>query len=181
MPSTTATTTTPAIIPTVKLSMRFEEPLWNAWSEHARRAGYEPVDYMRMMVIKEVTSANPPLLEPEENRRLQRLDRLVRKAVEIAVRMFRNGEFSPDITLHVFRKAMQDPAFVADYKDHIGGADPYVHRNPLKEVNRELGWRIKNAMPVEVVKDEEGKPVERRNLKGEVIQSYTLLKLRDEG
>jgi hypothetical protein len=111
---------------------------------------------------------------------LQRLDRLIRKVVEIATKMFRDGDFSPDITLHVFRRAIEDKAFVADYTAHIGGADPYVHGNPLKEVNRELGWRIKNAMPVEVVKDADGKPVERRNLKGEVIQSYTLLKRCDE-
>jgi hypothetical protein len=29
--------------------------------------------------------------------------------------MFQDGEFSPDITLHVFRRAMDDKAFVADY------------------------------------------------------------------
>lgn len=165
---------------TVKQSMRIDSPLWAAWSELARRAGYDPVDYIRMMLIAAVTKADPPVLEPEENRRLQRLDRLIRKVVEIATGMFRNHEFSPDITLRVFQRAMQDQAFLTDYTTHIGGADPYLHGNPLKEVNRELGWRIKNAMPVEVVKSEDGKPVEQRNLKGQVIQSFTLLKLRDE-
>ena len=134
----------------------------------------------QMVVITAITKADPPVLKSEETTRLQRLDRSIRKVVEIAVAMFSNGEFSPDITLHVFRRAMQDATFVADYTAHIGGADPYVHGNPLKDVNRELRWRIKNAMPVEVVTDKEGKPVERRNLKGEVIQSYTLLKLRGE-
>jgi hypothetical protein len=99
--------------------------------------------------------------------------------VEIATKMSRDGEFSTDITLHVFRRAMQDKTFVADYAAYIGGTDPYVHGNPLKEVNRELGWRIKNALQVEVVRDEDGKPVGPRNLKGGVIQSYTLLKLRE--
>ena len=32
-------------------------------------------------------------------------------------------------------------------------------------------------MPVEIEKVD-GKPVEQRNLKGEIVQSYTLLKLR---
>jgi hypothetical protein len=50
----------------------------------------------------------------------------------------------------------------------------------MSEVNRELGWRIKNSMPVEVVEDDNGKPVEHCNLKEEVIQSYTLLALRGE-
>jgi hypothetical protein len=99
--------------------------------------------------------------------------------VEIAIKMYHDGEFSQDITLHVFRRAMLDGAFCKDYTAHIGGADPYVHRNPLKQVNRELGWRIKNALPAEVMKDKDGKFVERQNLKGEVIQSYTLLKLRE--
>jgi len=164
---------------TEKLSMRIDSSLWAAWTELSRRTGYEPIDNLRMKMIEAVTEANPPVLEPGENSRLQRLNRLIRKVVEIADGMFRNNEFSPDITLHVFRRAMQDEKFVADYITHIDGADPYVHGNPLKEVNRELGWRIKNAMPVDVVKDQDGKPVERRNLKHEVIQSYTLLKLRD--
>jgi hypothetical protein len=163
-----------------KISMRWDADQWAAWSKLARRAGYDPVDYIRMMVIKAITEADPPVLEPAEQVHLQRLDRLIRKVVEIATKMFHNDEFSQDLTLHVFRRAMQDEAFVADYTAHIGGADPYVHGNPLKEVNRELGWRIKNAVPVEVVKDADGKVVERRNLKGEVIQSYTLLKLQDE-
>ncbi len=175
MPSTDKTPDT-----SVKLSMRIDSPLWAAWSKLAAQAGYDPIDYMRMMIVTAVTQADPPVLEGEAKAHLERLDRLIRKVVEIAVAMFRNREFSADITLRVFRLAMKDPAFVADYTTHIGGKDPYVHGNPLKEVNRELGWRIKNAMPVEVVKGPDGKPVEQRNLKGEVIQSYTLLKLREE-
>lgn len=176
MPSTTPTPSDQE----VKISMRWDTVQWVAWTELARREGYDPVDYIRMMVVAAITHADPPVLPSEETIRLQRLDRLIRKVVEIAVKMERDHEFSPDITLHVFRRAMQDKAFVTDYTAHIGGANPYVHGNPLKEVNRELGWRIKNALPVEVVKDSEGKPVERRNLKGEVIQSYTLLKRRNE-
>jgi hypothetical protein len=164
----------------VKISMRWDTVQWSAWSKLAQDAGYDPIDYIRMMVIERVTKAKPPVLPPEELTHLDRLNRLIRKVVGIATKMYHNGEFTPDITLHVFQRAMQDKAFVADYTAHIGGADPYVHGNPLKEVNRELGWRIKNAMPVEVEKDKDGKVVERRNLKGEVIQSYTLLKLRDE-
>lgn len=162
-----------------KISMRWDAIQWAAWSKLAQRAGYDPVDYIRMLVIKAITEADPQVLEVEDKARLQRLDRLIRKAVEIAVAMYRNGEFSEDITLHVFQRAMDNQEFRQDYIAHIGGADPYAHGNPLKEVNRELGWRIKNALPAEVVKDKDGKTVERRNLKGQVIQSYTLLKLRD--
>lgn len=164
----------------VKLSMRIDAPLWAAWTEISKRAGYDPIDNMRMMMISAVTNADPPVLDDKENARLKRLDRLIRKVVEIAVAMFRNNEFTPDITLHVFQRAMKDDAFRKDYIDHIGGADPYEHRNPLKEVNRELGWRIKNAISVEVVKGDDGKPVQVRNLKGQVIQSYTRLKLRED-
>lgn len=174
------TTSTSAGITTVKLSMRIDSPLWTAWSKLSRLEGYDPLDHLRMMMISVVTKADPPVLQPEENLRLQRLDRLIRKVVKIATEMFRNGEFSEDITLRVFQQAMRDDKFATDYKTHIGNTDPYTHGNPLKEVNRELGWRIKNSMPVKVIKNEDGKPAERRNLKGEVIQSYTLLALRDE-
>ncbi len=164
----------------VKLSMRIDAPLWRAWIKLAEREHYDPIDRIKMMMSAEVINADPPVLEDDEKARFERLNRLIRTIVEIAVAMFRNGEFTSDITLHVFQRAMADDAFRKDYTDHIGGADPYTHGNPLKEVNRELGWRIKNAIPVEVVKDDDGKPVEVRNLKGQVIQSYTRLRLRED-
>ena len=160
-----------------KISMRWDAVHWAAWTKLAHRNGYDPVDYIRMMVIKAITEANPPVLSSEEKARLQRLDRLIQKVVEIAVTMKKKFEFSEDITLHVFQRAMDDDAFRRDYIAHIGGGDPYAHGNPLKDVNRELGYRIKKAVAADVVKDKDGKPVERRNLKGQVIQSYTLLKL----
>lgn len=166
---------------TMKLSLRIDTKLWAGWSKLSKEAGYEPIDYMRLMVSRKVMEAKPSLLDEDDKVWFERLDRLISKVVQIAVSMFKNGEFSQDITLHVFQRAMKDPAFLADYTAHIGGVDPYLHGNPLKEVNRELGWRIKNALPVEVMKTPGGKPDERRNLKGEVIQSYTLLRRIDVG
>jgi len=162
-----------------RISIRWDAVHWAAWTKLAHREGYDPVDYIKMMVIKAITEANPPVLESEEKTRLLRLARLIKRVVEIAVTMYRNGEFSEDITLHVFQRAMDDAAFRKDYIAHIGGGDPYAHGNPQKDVNRELGYRIKKALPADIVKDKDGKRVERRNLKEQVIQSYTLLKLRE--
>ena len=163
-----------------KLSMRVDAPLWAAWQTLAARANHDPVDFIKMTMIGEVTRAKPPVLEPSEIEHLDRLTRLIQKVIGIAVwlDLDKDVELPDDITLQVFRAAMADDKFRRDYTTHIGGADPYHHGNPLKEVNRELGWRIKNALAADVVKDEDGKTVERRNLKGEVIQSYTLLKRR---
>ena len=161
----------------VKLSFWIGSLPWSGWSELAKRKNLDPIDYLRMMVADAVVDAEPAVIPAEEQETLKRLNRMIQKVVEIAVSMFKKGQFTPDITLHVFRAAMADERFKADYIKHIGGKDPYEHGNPLKEINRELGWRIKNALPVDVVK-KDGKPVEKRNLKGEVIQSYSLLALR---
>ncbi len=161
-----------------KLSMRVESSLWAAWQKLADDKRHDPVDFIKMTMIEKVTRANPPVLEPIEVERLERLARLIQKVIEIVVRLDKDGKFSEHITLHVFQAAMADDNFRRDYTAHIGGADPYVHGNPLKEVNRELGRSIKNALRADVVKDERGETVEQRNLKGEVIQSYTLLKRR---
>jgi len=165
---------------TVKLSMRIDKGLWEAWKIVAKCAAYDPVDYIKTMMIKAVIEAVPPVLETQEKGRLERLVRLNNRIVEIARATFVNEPFSADLTLRIFRRAMEDTEFVKDYTAHIGGKDPYLHGNPLKDVNRELGWRIRNALPVEVVKDNNGKPVEQRNLKGEIIQSFSLLKLRND-
>ncbi len=157
---------------TVKLSMRIDSTLWAAWSKLAARAGYDPIDYLKLKLAAEVADADPAVLEPNERDRFRRRNRLIQKVMELAVSM----EFSTDITLRVFQKAMKDDGFRADYTTQIGGADPYAHGNPLKEVNRELGRHIKNAVGAEVVRDENGEPDEHRNIKGEVIQSYTRLR-----
>jgi hypothetical protein len=44
------------------------------------------------------------------------------------------------------------------------------------DVKRGLGWRIMNAMRIQVVKDRDGKSVVRCNLEDEMIQSHSLLK-----
>ncbi len=162
----------------VKLSFWVGSVSWNGWIELAKRKSLDPIDYLRIMMTDAVADAEPAVIPAEAKEALKRVNRMIQKVIEIAVSMFKNGQFTQDITLHVFRAAMADQRFKADYITHIGGKDPYEHGNPLKEINRELGWRIKNALPVEVVK-KDGKPAEKRNLKGEVIQSYSLLALRE--
>jgi hypothetical protein len=167
-----------ALPSTVKATFRFDAAVFNAFTELAASERMIAGDKLAQMMTDAVIAAG--LLKPADQKRLERLKRLRDRVIEIAINLFQQTkhDFPSDFTLRVFRLAMEEKKFVADYTAHIGDKDPYVHKNPLKDVNRELGWHIKNSIPVEVQKDADGKVIEKRNLKGEVIQSYTLLQLQ---
>jgi hypothetical protein len=165
---------------TVKATFRFDAAVFDAFTKLAAQDKMIAGDKLAQMMTDAVIAAG--LLKPADKKRVERLKRLRDRAIQIAINLFQQTKhnFPSDFTLQVFRLAMQQPEFAADYKAHIGNKDPYKHKNPLKDVNRELGWNIKNSIPVEVQKDADGKVIEKRNLKGEVIQSYTLLQLHTD-
>ena len=103
------------------------------------------------------------------------MDEIRAEAVEFA-RVFDNeGGFDKDFTLHVIERLMKNKSFRAKYEEAIGG-DAYDNGLPGKSpLNMYLGWYIKNAVAAEPVLDENNKP-KRVQVKGQPIQSYTLLK-----
>ena len=69
---------------------------------------------------------------------------------------------------------MKDEWWVTGYQNYIG-AD--IYRTGVAEkgpINREIGFRVKEALGAQVRKDEKGKAVTAKVL-GEIIQSYTPL------
>ena len=97
------------------------------------------------------------------------VNHVVLKAKEIA----RDGEFPETITLDAIHLAMKDEWWVKAYQTYIG-AD--IYRTGIAEkgpINREIGFRVKEALGAKVKKDN-GKVVTAKVL-GEIIQSYTPL------
>jgi hypothetical protein len=96
----------------------------------------------------------------------------VARAVEVATQRCRAGLFASSITADTFHACAAEPAWAADYRAYVGD-DIYKNGNPLKGgINREIGFRVRQAIGGEVMKDDAGRPVVAKVL-GEVIQSYT--------
>ena len=138
---------------------------WSAWSKLAQDAGYDPVDYIKMMVIERMIRAKPPVLRADEVAHLERVNRLIRKVVGIASRLITQWR------VHAGHHVARIPASDARQGVRcricgIGGMITIPMAIRARRSTRELGRQIKNAMPVEVETDKDGKRLERRNLKG---------------
>ena len=101
------------------------------------------------------------------------VNHVVLKAKEIA----RDGRFPETITLDAIHLAMKDEWWVEGYRTYIG-ADIYRTGIPEKgPINREIGFRVKEALGAQVKKDAKGKTMTTKVL-GEIIQSYTPLEAK---
>ncbi len=88
-----------------------------------------------------------------------------------------DGRFSRAITVETFQDCAKDPVWAADYRTYVKD-DIFKHGNPLKGINREIGFRIRAAIGGHVETGADGKPVLEKVL-GEVIQSYTPMRSFD--
>jgi hypothetical protein len=98
------------------------------------------------------------------------VNHVVLKAKEIA----HDYQFPETITLDAIHMAMKDEWWVTGYRTYIG-AD--IYRTGVAEkgpINREIGFRVKEALGARVKKDANGKVMTTKVL-GEIIQSYTPL------
>ena len=98
------------------------------------------------------------------------VNHVVLKAKEIAC----DGQFAETITLDAIHMAMKDEWWLTGYRIYIG-AD--IFRTGIAEkgpINREIGFRVKEALGAQVKKDANGKVMTTKVL-GEIIQSYTPL------
>ena len=113
-------------------------------------------------------------LSQTEAERFDLFWRLVNHVVLKAKEIARNGQFPEAVTLDAIHMAMKDEWWVTGYKAYIG-AD--IYRTGIAEkgpINREIGFRVKEALGARVKKDAAGKVMTTKVL-GEIIQSYTPL------
>ncbi len=113
-------------------------------------------------------------LPEEEKRRFEFFWKLVWHVVEKAKEIAKNGTFPESVTLDAINAAMKDDWWVTGYRDYVG-TDIFRTGVPEKgPLNREIGFRVKEALGAQVKKDPSGKTANTKVL-GSVIQSYTPL------
>ena len=106
--------------------------------------------------------------------------RLIQQAVETAKNLCRSGQFDSELTLNTIRHCKDDPTWLDDYARYVDGPI-YDSGNPRKrEINLELGRRVRAGVGATIQTDHNGNRVEVR-VTGEIIQSYTpLIDFRNE-
>ncbi len=99
---------------------------------------------------------------------------VVDQCVEVARQICCNGNFNERIILDAIKQCSIDLSWLRAYKGYVEG-DPYKHGNPRKnKINPRLGKEIRIGIGGVVKEDSNGKRM-RESVKGEVIQSYTLM------
>lgn len=158
------------ITPVVKLSLTLPKPIHDALKKQAQQERRELGEHLQRVLSEHVIN-NPDLLPESDARRLRFSWELVGQAVEAAKQICRDGKFSRSITLDAILKCMEDPNWVAKYREVVGD-DIYKNGNPRKgPINREIGYRIRAGIDG-LVEKVDGKPVVVKVL-GQIIQSYT--------
>jgi hypothetical protein len=113
-------------------------------------------------------------LPQREAERFDLFWRLVNHVVLKAKEIAHDGQFPETITLDAIHMAMKDEWWVTGYRTYIGDD---IYRTGIAEkgpINREIGFRVKEALGARVKKDANGKVMTTKVL-GEIIQSYTPL------
>lgn len=153
---------------TSKHTLTLLTTVYDALKLSAQQQGIEPNELIQNIIIDHVIEAKT--LDAVTQKHILTGRRLIAAAVEVAKQRCRDGLFAATITLDTFRACCADPKWIADYEAYVGD-NPYKNGNPLKGINREIGFGIRRAIGGEVVKAD-GKPVSVKVL-SEVIQSYT--------
>ena len=154
------------------ITLRLEVTLVALLEELARREGLEATAYIQRLVRLHVADSG---LMPEEDRnRIRLTESLTAQAVAKAVQIDAEGRFDAHFTLTVIDALFDDPAFLADYEQAIGG--PALSRGLAAKasLNMNLGWQIKAAVRAQPLLDAKGK-ARRVQVRNRPIQSYTLL------
>ena len=155
-----------------KHSVTLPVAVYAALKKAAAEEGLEPYEKIQELVVNYVISKRA--LDPSIQKKIETGRALIAQAVDIAKKISSEESFSRSITLDTFRACVKDEAWAKAYREYIED-DIYKHGNPLKSINREIGFRIRAAIGGEVETGPDGKAVVAK-VSGEVIQSYTPMK-----
>jgi hypothetical protein len=154
---------------TAKHTLTLLTSVYEALKLSAERDGVEPNELIQSLIIDRVIADGT--LDAETQEHILTGRRLIATAVDVAKQRCRDGLFADTITLDTFKACCADAKWLKDYEAYVGD-NPYKNGNPLKAINREIGFGIRRAIGGIVQKDDGGKAVTVKVL-GEVIQSYT--------
>lgn len=158
---------------TEKFTVNVNKDAMSAIREEARHQGVE-ASALIQRCIHELAISTGKMKHPTAElltAQFQTIDAFV----ALSKRLFDEGRFGEHFVLTVFKAAMESHTLRALYERAIGG-DAYAVKLPGKTpLNMYLGWYIKNAVGAAPKTDASGQPV-RAQVRGEPIQSYTLLR-----
>jgi hypothetical protein len=157
-----------------KLSFRLDTAVYVALTKMAAIGGYEPMAYIQRVLAQHVLEKGRAHISEEDATRISDADKIIALAVERSIKLYKQGLFTEDFILTVFRSLMSDPTSRAHYEKAIGGDAYALGLEGKSPLNMYLGWYIKNAIPADPKTLPNGKP-ERVPVKNEPIQSYTRL------
>lgn len=156
----------------IKISMTLPVAVHAALKKEAELKGREQFELIQKILAEHVI--NSKMVDPAFTDEYRLFWSLVERAETAAKRRCREGNFSKDITMEVIDECVADNDWRNDYQRYVRD-DIFKHGNPRKgPINRELGWRIKNGIGADVLKDEKGKALTVK-VNGKIIQSYTPL------
>ena len=169
------------------VSFRLEPSVRRALGSLAAEAGFEVNSYMqRLLRLHALTwtdkdTANSQQILPTAERELIYWSQwLIDAAVHKAREMDAADEFTEHFTLTVIRALFRDPEFVANYAKVEASEARESGVSAKSALNMALGFHIKCAVGAEA--KTEGVPPnvkpKRVQVRGEAIQSYTLLTKR---
>jgi hypothetical protein len=160
----------PDIDKVTKHTITLPDGVYGALERSAAKKGVDTNVLMQDIIIDHVIASGT--LDQTTQEQIQASKWLVAHAVEYAKEQCRRGKFSPSLTAETFKACADDEEWAAKYRFFVQD-DIYKNGNPRKgPINREIGYRIRQAVGADVQKDENGKPVLKKVL-GSVIQSYT--------
>ncbi|RUX73382.1 hypothetical protein EN925_00890 [Mesorhizobium sp. M7A.F.Ca.US.006.04.2.1] len=158
---------------TEKFTVNVNKEAMAAIREEARAQGIEASALIQRAIHK--LAIDTEWMDKATSTMLKAQYKTIDKFVELSKVLFATGRFDEHFVLTVFQAAMEKPELKAQYERAIGG-DAYAVKLPGKTpLNMYLGWYIKNAIGAEPKVDANNQPV-RAQVRGEPIQSYTLLR-----
>jgi hypothetical protein len=128
----------------IKFSIRLAPQVYEALRREAQQQGREVGELTQRILTRHAIDAQ--LLDQTTVDDHEARQRLIDRAVEVALRLKRDEGIARDIINKVFLAGMADEAWLGTYAAYAGG-DPFQHNNPKKSsLNREIGMRIRRAI-----------------------------------
>ena len=161
---------TPQVEKVSKHTLTLPDGVYKALQAAAEKRDVEPNVLIQDLIIDHVIAAGT--LDENLQKQIEAARWLVAEAVEWAKGSCRKGNFSSSLTADTFEACANNPEWAAKYRFYVQD-DIFKNGNPRKgPINREIGYRILQAVGAEVEKDAKGASVMKKVL-GSVIQSYT--------
>lgn len=156
-----------------KITVTFQTDVRKFLAAQARAEGMDMGHFLQKLAethILETAPEGDPLAAQIGARR-----GVIDDVIALAQAMEAEGAFDEHFILNVMKRAHADPAFAAMYATAVTDPDkPKQSGRAGVALNQQLGRLIKRAVGAKSKRDTAGK-IQRAQVKGEVVTSYTLL------